>query len=416
MGLGPSIKMTTLHHYNCPVTKLLAADEEIEFLGIIVDGVSEVCDDKIYSAVRTGFMAEGMRADGAIVAIDGWGNHHVDFVNVIEQLGIKNIPSVGLSYIGLQGRLVCTNNYVDTVVDFNKCESGYESCVVGQNNLTEYDAMKAIALLKNKMKKVSGKPEITAEPDKPIPLRRLTRKNIPVKEVKFGERTSLERGVLTIRKGIEKEILKAQPRIKDIKVNIVQPGAHDFFVNSNLDYAPIAAKARGTLGEGVTHLLTGVTLMLSGVEDGSGFQPSNIGSSEGIFKEQVVLDQAGTPKSTDIILHIDFLFEEGEGRTAEGIMAAHESADRILNEIRKEMKDVSNMVYKTEEFYDVARPGKKKVILVKVVSGLGNMYDSALFPFEPGGYIGSHQMMDIKNMPIYITPNQCRDGAIHSLL
>ncbi len=84
MGLGPSIKMTTLHHYNCPVTKALSADEEIEFLGIIVDGVSEVCDDKIYSAVRTGFMAEGMRADGAIVAIDGWGNHHVDFVNVIE--------------------------------------------------------------------------------------------------------------------------------------------------------------------------------------------------------------------------------------------------------------------------------------------------------------------------------------------
>lgn len=416
MGLGPSIKMTTLHHYNCPVTKLLAADEEIEFLGIIVDGVSEVCDDKIYSAVRTGFMAEGMRADGAIVAIDGWGNHHVDFVNVIEQLGIKNIPSVGLSYIGLQGRLVCTNNYVDTVVDFNKCESGYESCVVGQNNLTEYDAMKAIALLKNKMRKISGKPEIKAEPDKPIPLRRLTRKNIPVKEVKFGEHTLLERGVLTIREGIEKEILKTQPRIKDIKINIVQPDAHDFFVNSNLDYAPIAAKVRGTLGEGVTHLLTGVTLMLSGVEDKSGFQPSNIGSSEGILKDQVVLDQAGTPKSTDIILHIDFLFEEGEGRTAEGIMAAHESADRILNEIRKEMMDVSNMVYKTEEFYDVARPGKKKVILVKVVSGLGNMYDSALFPFEPGGYIGSHQMMDIKNMPIYITPNQCRDGAIHSLL
>lgn len=156
--------------------------------------------------------------------------------------------------------------------------------------------------------------------------------------------------------------------------------------------------------------------MLTGVEDISGFQPSNIGSSEGIFKNQVVLDQAGTPKSTDIILHIDFLFEEGQGRTAEGIMAAHEAADRIVNEIRKVMNDVSNMPYKREEFYDVARPGKKKVVLIKVVSGLGNMYDSSLFPYEPGGYIGSRQMMDIKNMPIYITPNQCRDGAIHSLL
>ncbi len=416
MGLGPSIKMTTLHHYNCPVTKALSEDTDIEFLGIIVDGVSEVCDDKIYSAVRTGFMAEGMRADGAIVAIDGWGNHHVDFVNVIEQLGIKNIPAVGLSYIGLQGRLVCSNMYVDTVVDFNKCESGYESCVVGQNNLTDYDAMKAVALLKNKMRKATGKPVIKAEPDKPIALRRLTRKTVAVKEVVFGDRTSLDRGVLTIRKGIEKDILKAQTRIKEIHVNIVQPGEHNFFVNSNLDYAPIACKVQGTLGEGVTHQLSGVTLMLSGVEDISGFQPSNIGSSEGIFNKQVVLDQAGTPRSTDIILHIDFLFEEGQGRTAEGIMAAHEAADRIVQEIRKVMLDVSNMPYKREEFYDVSRPGKKKVVLIKVVSGLGNMYDTSLFPYEPGGYIGSRQMMDIKNMPIYITPNQCRDGAIHSLL
>ena len=416
MGLGPSIKMTTLHHYNCPVTKLLSEDSDIEFLGIIVDGVSEVCDDKIYSAIRTGFMAEGMRADGAIVAIDGWGNHHVDFVNVIEQLGIKNIPAVGLSYIGLQGRLVCSNMYVDTVVDFNKCESGYESCVVGQNNLTDYDAMKAIALLKNKMRKAKGKPIVKVEPETPIALRKLTRKTVAVKEVVFGERTSLERGVLTIRKGIEKDLLKNQPRIKDIHVNIVQPGDHDFFVNSNLDYAPIACKVQGTLGEGVTHQLSGITLMLTGVEDISGFQPSNIGSSEGVLKNQVVLDQAGTPKSTDIILHVDCLFEEGQGRTAEGIMAAHEVADKIVQEIRKTMMDVSNMPYKREEFYDVARPGKKKVILVKIVSGLGNMYDTALFPYEPAGYVGARQMMDVKNMPIYITPNQCRDGAIHSLL
>lgn len=416
MGLGPSIKMTTLHHYNCPVTKALSEDKDIEFLGIIVDGVSEVCDDKIYSAVRTGFMAEGMRADGAIVAIDGWGNHHVDFVNVIEQLGIKGIPSVGLSYIGLQGRLVCDNQYVDTVIDFNKCESGYESCVVGQNNLADYDAMKAVALLKNKLRKQKSKPVMTAEPDKPIVLRKLTRKTIPVKEVKFGDSTTLERGVLTIRRGIEEKIAASQPRIKEIKVNIVKPGEHDFFVNSNLDYAPIACKVRGELGEGVTHQLGGVTLMLTGVEDKSGFQPSNIGSSEGIFKDQVTLDQSGTPKSTDIILHIDFLFEEGEGRTAEGIQAAHESADLIVREIRGVMKNIDNMVYTSEDFYDVARPGKKKVILVKIVSGLGNMYDSSLFPYEPAGYIGSRQMMDIKNMPIYLTPNQCRDGAIHSLL
>ena len=148
MGLGPSIKMTTLYHYNCSLTREILKDDSIEFSGIIIDGVSENFDDKIYTSKRTAEIAEAMRADGAIVAIDGWGNHHVDFVSVIEQLGIRNIPTVGLSFIGLQGRLVCTNKYVDCVVDFNKSESGYENCIVGCNNLTEYDSMKAVALLK----------------------------------------------------------------------------------------------------------------------------------------------------------------------------------------------------------------------------------------------------------------------------
>lgn len=416
MGLGPSIKMTTLHHYRCPLTEALAKEKDIEFTGIIVDGVSEVCDDKIYTAKRVGDMAQMLRADAAIVAIDAWGNHHVDFVNVIEQLGIRGIPSVGLSYIARQGRLVCTNQYVDCVIDFNKSESGYESCVVGENNLTDYDAMKAVALVKNKLRK-AGKPvsetELTGEEQK---LRRLVRKDFAVTSVEFGDRTEIDRGILRIRKGIEKVFLSQEKRIKDIKVSILRPGENDFFVNSNLDYSPIACKVRGELGEGVTHLLTGVTVMLTGVEDGSGFQPSNIGSSEGIFKNQVVLDRAGTPASDDYILHVDILFEEGEGRTAEGIMAAHRITDRIVQEIRKELAGLENMKYTREEFYDVARPGRRKVILVKIVSGLGNMYDTAMFPYEPGGFLGAHNMMDSKNIPYMITPNQCRDGVIHSLL
>lgn len=416
MGLGPSIKMTTLHHYQCPLTKALSADPDIELTGIIVDGVSEVCDDKIYTAKRVGDIGQMLRADAAVVATDAWGNHHVDFVNVIEQLGIRGIPSVGLSYIAQQGRLVCTNNFVDCVIDFNKSAAGYESCVVGENNLTDYDAMKAVALVKNKLKK-AGKPvEEALNLGESVKLRRLLRKTFTIKEVKFGDTTSIERGVLTIRKGIEKNLILQEERIKDVTVSIVEPGNYDFFVNSNLDYSPIACKVRGELGEGVTHMLSGVTVMTTGVEDQSGFQPSNIGSSEGILKNQVVLDRAGTPKSTDYILHVDVLFEEGEGRTAEGIMAAHRVTDWIVQEIRRVLVNLDNMAYTREEFCDVAKPGKRKVVLVKIVSGLGNMYDTAMFPYEPGGFLGSHNMMDSKNIPYVITPNQCRDGAIHSLL
>ena len=415
MGLGPSIKMTTLHHFRCPLTAALAQDPDIEFTGIIVDGVSEVCDDKIYTAKRTGDIAEMMRADAAIVAIDAWGNHHVDFVNVIEQLGIRGIPSVGLSYIAQQGRLVCSNNYVDCVIDFNKSVSGYESCVVGENNLTDYDAMKAVALVKNKLRKI-GKTVSATDGGEQRCLRMLTQKIFEVKEVRMGKETEIKQGVLTIREGIEKMALMQESRIKGVKVSVIKPGEYDLFVNSNLDYSPIACKVRGELGEGVTHLLSGVTVMTTGVEDVSGFQPSNIGSSEGILRNQMVPDRAGTPASSDYILHVDVLFHEGEGRTAEGIQAAHRVTDRIVQEVRSKLAEPESMPYKKKIFYDNARPGRKKVILVKIVSGLGNMYDTTMFPLEPGGFLGSHNMMDSKNLPYVISPNQCRDGAIHSLL
>lgn len=222
--------------------------------------------------------------------------------------------------------------------------------------------------------------------------------------------------MLTIRKGIEKSLIQSEPRVKDIKVSIIEPGNYDMFVNSNMDYSPIACKVVGELGEGVTHLLSGITVMITGVEDKSGFQPCNIGYSEGILKNHVVLDRAGTPKSTDYILHVDVLFEEGEGRTAEGIMAGYRAVDWIVQEIRKVLVNLDDMPYTREEFNDVMRPGRRKVILVKIVSALGNMYDTAMFPYEPGGFIGAHNMRDSKSIPYVITPNQCRDGVIHSLL
>ncbi|WP_276980089.1 glycine/sarcosine/betaine reductase component B subunit [Johnsonella ignava] len=423
MGLGPSIKMTTLHHFRCPATHILSEDSDIEFTGIIVDGVSENCDDKIYTAKRVGDIARSVRADGALVAIDGWGNHHIDFVNVIEQLGIRQIPSVGLSYIGLQGRLVCTNSFVDSIIDFNKNESGYESCVVGQNNLTDYDAFKALGLLKNKLRKAgklapkkSHDSHTISNNTKEKRLSKLVRKVFTINEVSFSDKTYISNGKLFIEKNIAEKYLAEEPRIKNISVDIIPPGDYDRFVNSNLDFSPIACKINGELGEGTTHLITGVTLMLNGVEDKSSFQPSNIGSSEGILKNRFTPDMAGTAASNDYILHVDILFNEGEGRTSEGIYAAHRIADRIAGDIRRCLANLENMAYKREEFYDIMRPDKPKIILVKIVSGLGNMYDTAMFPYEPGGVIGARNMMGSKNLPYIISPNQCRDGVIHSLL
>ena len=408
--------MTSLHHYDCPVTKRLLSDPEVNFAGIIENGVSENFDAKVATAVGTGEMGAELKLDGAIVAIDGWGNHHIDFVNVIEQLGIHDIPSVGLSYIGLQGRLVATNPYVETVVDFNKEVSGYESCVVGQNNLTDFDAYKAIQILKHKVRKSfafrSREAELKGDDKLTGTLRR---EYIQINRASFGEKTEIKDGVLTLREGIEKPLCKAEKRIKEVHVKFIAPEDYrHFWINSNLDFMPIARKAEGKLGEGVTQQLDGIKVMLNGVEDKSGFQPANIGSSEGLLDEHVTFDQAGTPKSTDYILHIDFLFEEGEGRTAEGICAAHALADTILNEIRDAM--AGQPASRTEDFVMTERPSKMRIGLVKICSGLGNMYDTSVYPDQPAGYLGSYLTRDTDNKPIFMTANEVLDGAIHSLI
>ena len=419
MGLGPSIKMTSLHHYDCPVTKRLIADPDVDFIGIIENGVSENYDAKVATAVKTGNMADKLELDGAIVAIDGWGNHHIDFVSVIEQLGIHDIPSVGLSYIGRQGRLVATNEYVETVVDFNKESSGYESCVVGQNNLTDMDAYKAIAILKNKVRKYNYKyiNSISSRTGEDYIEQVLTRDYYNIRECRFGKKTSVADGVLTLREGIEKEFISKEPRVRDIHIQFIRPeDDRNFFINSNLDFMPIACKTDKdkVLGKGRTMQLEGVKVMMNGVEDKSGFQPANIGSSEGILTEHVKFDEAGTPKSSDIILHIDFLFEEGEGRTAEGICAAHEISDAILNEIRSCMQNLP--ADDSEQFILEAHPTKMRIGLVKICSGLGNMYDTSVFPSEPAGYIGSYLTRDTDNEPVFMTATQVLDGAIHSLI
>jgi len=55
------------------------------------------------------------------------------------------------------------------------------------------------------------------------------------------------------------------------------------------------------------------------------------------------------------------------------------------------------------------------VLLVKIVSGLGCMYDTGLFPSEPAGYIGCRSIMDLGNMQVVVSPNEYRDGVIRSL-
>ena len=156
MGIGPSTKETTLHHFRDPLLEVLSEDEDFDLLGVIVVGTPQDNSDKYFVGTRAAVWAEAMRAEGAIISADGWGNSDVDFANTVEQVASRGISVVGVNFVGVQGQFVVTNEYMDTIVDMNKSTEGVETEVVGENTVTALDARKAAALLKLKMRRADS--------------------------------------------------------------------------------------------------------------------------------------------------------------------------------------------------------------------------------------------------------------------
>ena len=154
MGIGPSTKETTLHHFRDPLVDELCDDTDIDFAGVIVAGIPQDNVNKYFTGDRIGAWAEAMRVKGAIVSEDSWGNSNVDFAHAIEEIGKRDIAVVGISFVGIQGAFVVSNQYMNNIVDINKSAEGVETNVVGENNLVRSDAKKAKAILKLKMRSV----------------------------------------------------------------------------------------------------------------------------------------------------------------------------------------------------------------------------------------------------------------------
>lgn len=414
MGFGPSTKMTTMHHYRCPIVNVVSSYDGLEFVGVIAKGVSDKQVDKERTSVETAKMAKELGLDAAIVALDGWGNHHIDFTTVIGELEKNGVATAGLSFIGQQATFVATNEYVDLVLDYNKTESGFETQVLGENSLAEIDAMRAMVELSKKMAKRGKKWDKKKDPNEKKEGK-LTKDYIDIKEVRFGDTNKIDGHTLVVDENIAGDALEGQDRIVDMSVDIIKPGDYKKEANTNLDIMPIAAKKSGKLGEGETVELRGVVAMITGVEEAYDLQPANMGSCDGTLEEKISFDRAGTPSVDDYILHIDFTFKEGEGRTADGIITAHKIADEIIGKIREILKSYEGKYDESKDFYNIKRPGKYKIGIVKVVSGVGCMYDTFVKADEPAGIIGGENMRLRKNSPVLLTPNEARDGGIHSL-
>lgn len=241
--------------------------------------------------------------------------------------------------------------------------------------------------------------------------RRLVIKAFHVNEVKFGERCEYQEGTLLI----PQESNYQNDLVVSSSVNIIEPGKHDIEINTIMDIIPISSKVLGRLGEGVTHTFTGVYVLLTGVDE-DGRQMHEFGSSEGILSEQLVLDKAGTPASTDYIIHIDVRLKGGQPFERTLANAAFSLAENYINSLRKMLKSADGLkATESHEYYDTVRKGATKIVLIKQIAGQGAMYDNMLFPSEPSGFNGL-SIIDMANMPILLSPNEYRDGAIRALV
>lgn len=230
-------------------------------------------------------------------------------------------------------------------------------------------------------------------------------------EVTLGETFHLSAHSLTVPKRFD----ITGPHIEELNIQVLPPQCHDVETNTIMDVIPISTKVLGTIGSGITHTLTGVCVVLCGAII-NGEQMHEFGSSEGILKDNLVLNRPGTPKDSDYVILLDMLAKEGSVLTRSVCMEMFALADMFIQRIRNSLKVMDGRdAVETHEYEEQSHPGKPRVALVRQVAGQGAMYDTLLFPTEPSGFTGGISIIDMNNMPVLLTPNEMRDGALRAM-
>jgi D-proline reductase (dithiol) PrdD len=246
-------------------------------------------------------------------------------------------------------------------------------------------------------------------------LRRLVIRAFHMKSVEVGSKMRIDNQGLEFDNQILKPIIDADPLVQDITVEVIQPGDYDREINTIMDILPISTKVLGKMGEGITHTLTGVYVMLTGADE-NGKQMAEFGSSEGNLKEQLFLNRAGTPSDKDIILHVDVKLLGDQIYDRKMPNAAFKACDQILQYYRDILKKMDGReATESHEFFDKVRLNKPKVLIIKQIAGQGAMYDNQLFASEPSGFAGGRSIIDMGNVPMILSPNEYRDGALRSM-
>ena len=244
----------------------------------------------------------------------------------------------------------------------------------------------------------------------------LKREIVKIKEVKLGDETKVEDGVITIDESLIKKAIGTEKLVMDMKIDIITPDKYDEYSNTIMDVQPIATKLEGAeIGEGTTRLVEGAVIVVTGTDE-NGVQIGEFGSSEGEMDRNILFNRPGSPDDGDILIKTDVTIKAGTNMERPGPMAAHRATDVITQEIRNALKDLDeSAVERVDEFEHVRHPGKHKILIVKEIMGQGAMHDNYIWPTEPVGTEGAKANVDLGNVPVIVNPLQVLDGVIHAL-
>ena len=247
-------------------------------------------------------------------------------------------------------------------------------------------------------------------------IRSLTRQHYAITEVKRGPETKIEGTVLTIREGIEQEVVDADDLIKGFELEIITPKQYHTYSETIMDVQPIATKdGDSKLGTGITRVIDGAVMVLSGTDEG-GVQIGEFGSSEGYLDENIMWGRPGCPEKGEILIKGNIVVQAKTNMERRGPMTAHTVFDIVTQEIREALKKVEDdLIVDTETFEQIRHPGQKKVVIVKEIMGQGAMHDNFILPVEPVGVLGSRANVDLGNLPVCVSPLEVLDVCIHAI-
>ncbi len=243
---------------------------------------------------------------------------------------------------------------------------------------------------------------------------RLVREHLKIQHVRLGPETKIDGTTLYLRSSVCDEAVQESALLSTMTVDVITPDRYGEYSDTILDVQPIAVKQIGEVGEGVTRVLDGVVLVLTGTDD-EGAQLGEFGSSAGAMNSTIMWGRPGSPDVGEILIKAKVTIPPQARMQRPGPLAVHKAVDRLMQEIREVLKSVGERPAQTNEFVHQRRPGQKKVVLIKEIMGQGAMHDHLLLPVEPVGVVGAHANVDLGNVPIMMSPLQVLDGGIHAV-